>query len=65
MAKEPVEPPRGHAAWKAEKQRIASRNEAAWARGREDRAAHNADVARERRAAERRETASLPKQPQH
>ena len=63
MSKEPVEQPRGHAAWKAERQRIAERNEAAWARGRQDRAARNAQAATGRRDAERRDSQNLPKQP--
>jgi len=65
MSKDPVEPPRGHAAWKAERERIAERNEAAWARGRQDRAARNAQAALGRRDAERRDSANLPKQPTH
>jgi hypothetical protein len=63
MSKEPAEPLRGHAAWKAAKQRISERNEAAYARGRQERAARNADAIDRRRAAERRETAKLPQQP--
>jgi hypothetical protein len=63
MPKEAPEPLRGEAAWKAEKRRILERNEAAYARGREDRAARNARAIAARRANERRENASLPKQP--
>ena len=63
MTKEPVETPRGHAAWKAERERIAERNEAAWARGRQDRAARNAQAAVGRRDAERRDSQNLPTQP--
>ena len=64
MSKEPAEAPRGHAAWKAERQRIAERNEAAWARGRQDRVARNAQAALGRRDAERQDSANLPKQPE-
>jgi hypothetical protein len=52
--------PRGEAAWKAEKQRIAERNEAAYARGRRERAARDADAARQRLEADRRDVASRP-----
>jgi hypothetical protein len=61
---EAPEPPRGHAAWKAEKERIAERNEAAYARGRQERMARNAAATQGRRAAERQERANLPSQPQ-
>jgi hypothetical protein len=57
------EPLRGEAAWKAAKQEIADRNEAAYARGRKDRAARNAawtkrrnEQAREASAQARRAT---------
>jgi hypothetical protein len=55
--------PRGEAAWKAAKQRIAEANEAAYARGREERAADAADAAGRRRLAERQSLKNLPKQP--
>jgi hypothetical protein len=58
------EPLRGHAAWKAEKERIAERNEAAFARGRQERTARDAAAMETRRAAEKRERANLPSQPQ-
>jgi hypothetical protein len=58
------EPLRGHAAWKAEKERIAERNEAAFARGRQERTARDAAAMEGRRAAEKRERANLPAQPQ-
>lgn len=61
MAKEEPEAPRGEAAWKAEKKRIADRNEATYARGRQDRAARNAQAADKRVAAEKRELASVRK----
>jgi hypothetical protein len=57
------EPLRGHAAWKAEKERIAERNEAAYARGRQERTARHAAVMENRVAEERRERANLPSQP--
>jgi hypothetical protein len=57
------EPLRGHAAWKAEKERIAERNEAAFARGRQERTARAAAAMEGRRAAEKRERASYPSQP--
>jgi len=56
-------PPRGEDAWKAAKQAIAKRNEAAYARGREERAARDAAQRNRRMAAERAEFANLPKQP--
>ena len=55
---------RGHAAWKADKERIAERNEAAFARGRQERTARDAAAMEGRRAAEKRERANLPSQPQ-
>jgi hypothetical protein len=60
---EAMEPLRGHAAWKAEKDRIAERNEAAYARGRQERTARNAAAMEGRRAAEKRDRANLPSQP--
>ena len=63
MAEKNEEPLRGEAAWRAEKERVAARNEKAYARGREWRKS-TADAARAReRAAERLEAASLPSQP--
>jgi hypothetical protein len=55
---------RGHAAWKADKERIAERNEAAYARGRQERTARNAAAMKNRRATEKSERANLPSQPQ-
>ena len=63
MSKQPVERPRGEAAWKAAKKRVEANNELAYARGREERAARNTHVANERRAAERRDRLNLPRQP--
>jgi hypothetical protein len=54
--------PRGDAAWQAEKQRIAKRNEAAFARGREAQAERVAKMRQRRAAAERREFADVPKE---
>ena len=54
---------RGEAAWKAEKQRISDRNDAAYARGREQRAGDDAKADDRRREAARREDAQLPEQP--
>ena len=59
----PAEPVRGEAAWKAARKRVADRNEQAYARGREERAARNAAYARKRRETERLDARDLPKQP--
>jgi len=59
MSKKDTGPLSGDAAWQATKQRIAKSNEQAYARGREARAAAAALVAERRRAADKRETASL------
>ena len=56
-------PLRGEAAWKAAKQAIADRNDAAYARGRKERAAQDEAMRARRVAAERRADAHLPKQP--
>ena len=56
-------PPRGEEAWKAAKAAIAKRNEAAYARVREERAARDAAMRKRSLAAERRERDSLPSQP--
>ncbi len=63
MTKKQEEPLRGEAAFKAAKQRVAERNEAAYARGRAERAAGDAAARDRRRAADRREAAQLPSQP--
>ena len=63
MSSEDATPPRGEDAWKATKQRIAKRNEAAYARAREERAERDAADRARRLAAERREFAKLPRQP--
>ena len=63
MSEDPQGPPRGEAAWKAEKQRIAANNDAAYARGRKARAAKNADAQARERAAAKAESKNLPTQP--
>jgi len=60
---EPQDAPRGHAAWKAAKEAVAERNEAAYARGRQERTARNAAAQQGRRAAEKQERSNLPVQP--
>jgi hypothetical protein len=56
-------PLRGDAAWRAAKAEIADRNEKAYARGREVRAAQDAEQRARRVAADRADRANLPKQP--
>jgi hypothetical protein len=56
-------PLRGDAAWAAAKQVVADHNEAAHARGREQRAAVTAKVMESRRIAERKEAECMPVQP--
>jgi hypothetical protein len=63
MKKQPEEPLRGEAAWKAEKQRIAARNEEAYARGRRERAARATARATRVHEQEREANRSLPTQP--
>ena len=63
MSTEPNVPHQGDAAWKAAKQRVADNNNAAYSRGRKERAARDAAALAERRAADRREAASLPTPP--
>ena len=63
MSKNDATPPRGDAAWIAAKNDVAKRNEAAYARGREERAARDAAVRARQVALERRDLASLPRQP--
>ena len=55
------EPLRGEAAWRAAKKGVADRNEAAYARGREERATRAAAWATRRREEERRANADLPR----
>lgn len=63
MSSDDFTPPRGDDAWKAEKKRVADRNEAAFARGRKERAARDAAARDRQRAADRAERDNLPKQP--
>jgi hypothetical protein len=63
MSNDEPTPLRGDAAWRALKQDVAKRNEAAFARGREQRKAReNADLTR-RALMERRDRANMPTQP--
>ena len=57
------EPLRGEAAWRAEKLAIAQRNEVACAKAMGERGKRDAAVEKERRAAERRDFAARPTQP--
>jgi hypothetical protein len=64
MKKQADETPlRGEAAWRAEKLAISQRNEAACAKAGAERGRRDAAVEKERRAAERRDFAGRPKQP--
>jgi len=63
MSNDDFTPPRGEAAWNAAKREVAKRNEAAYKKGREDRATRDAAVLARQLAAERREFANLPRQP--
>ena len=63
MSKPANEPLRGEAAFRAAKERVQKANEAAYARGREERAAAAADAAGRRRLAERQSLKNLPNQP--
>ena len=55
------EPLRGEAAWKAAKKGVADRNEQAYARGREERAARNTAFAARRLEQERQYNRDLPR----
>jgi hypothetical protein len=57
------EPLRGEAAWRAEKAAIAKRNDAACAKAMNERGKRDAAAEKERRAAERRDFAARPSQP--
>jgi hypothetical protein len=63
MSQQMNEPLRGEAAFRAAKQRVEKANEAAYARGREERAADAADAATRRRQVERQAMKNLPQQP--
>jgi len=64
MANDDSAPPRGDAAWNAAKREVAKRNEAAYAKARKERAARDAAMRARQAAAERREFANLPHQPE-
>jgi hypothetical protein len=53
-----AEPLRGEAAWKAERERIAKKNDATCAQGRRDRDARDAELAKRQREAERLDRAT-------
>ncbi len=57
-------PLRGDAAWRAQKDEIAKRNDAARARGASERAEQDARTNDRRLAAERMQDANIPEQPQ-
>jgi hypothetical protein len=57
------EPLTGDAAWRAAKQEISDRNDVAYKRGAERRAAEDAEALGRRRDADARDRAQLPQQP--
>lgn len=63
MSEKATEAPRGDAAWRAQRQEIADRNEAAYARARDARNARDADALKRRRDEDRRDAGNRPKQP--
>ena len=63
MAKTPAAPLRGDDAWRAAKDAIDKRNDAARARGAQERDAKSARALAEGRAIARRELADMPRQP--
>jgi hypothetical protein len=63
MSQQSNEPLRGEAAFRAAKDRVQKANEAAYARGREERAADAVEAAGRRRLAERQSQKNLPSQP--
>lgn len=63
MSQQTNEPLKGEAAFRAEKLRIEKANEAAYARGRQERAADAAEAAGRRRLEERQWRKNLPTQP--
>ena len=60
MEKEPL---RGDAKWRATRQEIADRNEAATARTRQARAARDAQAVDRKRAQDKADASKMPKQP--
>ena len=63
MSQQPNEPLRGEAAFRAAKERVQKANEAAYARGRTERAAENAAALARRRQIEQAGMKRLPRQP--
>ena len=63
MSQQPDEPLRGEAAFRAAKERVQKANEAAYARGRTERAAENAAALARRRQIEQAGMKRLPRQP--
>lgn len=63
MTEKPTETPRGEAAWRAQRDAIAKRNDAVRDRAQRDRAVRNAEEVARRRREERTELDSLPEQP--
>ena len=63
MTKKPEQPLTGDAAWRAEKQRISDRNEAAFKRGRERRAVEDTKAHARTAEAARKDRDELPSQP--
>jgi hypothetical protein len=63
MTKNPDQVLTGDAAWRAEKQRISDRNEAAFKRGRERRAEEDTKAHERSAAAARKDRDELPSQP--
>jgi hypothetical protein len=60
---DPKPPLRGEAAWRAQRDEIAKRNEAAHARATRERGARDAAVAAKRRLDDQRDLDSAPEQP--
>jgi hypothetical protein len=63
MTAKDKEPLRGDAAWRAARQAIADRNEAAYARSRKERDERDAAAASRRHVQEKLDSQSTPKQP--
>jgi hypothetical protein len=63
MSQQTDEPLRGEAAFRAAKERVQKANEAAYARGRTERAAENAAALTRRRQIEKAGMRHLPQQP--
>lgn len=63
MTDKPTEPLRGDAAWRAQRDEIAKRNDAVRARAEREKVERNAAAATERMRKERDELQNLPEQP--